>query len=107
MKSVCLGHDDVEMDHVVLVDMGQQSGLVAVRRHVHHVTLLFQALLDEPRDFSVVYLDENFHPTERGSDGEVGLEPCMFSSDIYRRGKLQDDAPASPVAYDRPKVSTQ
>ena len=64
LEAVLLGQHDVEQDDVVLVDVGQHGGLVAVRRDVHDVALFLQALLDEPGDLPVVLHDENFHGLE-------------------------------------------
>ena len=61
LKAVLLRQDDVEEDDVVVVHVGQQEGLVAVRGDVHHVTLFPQTLLDESRDFAVVFHHEDFH----------------------------------------------
>ena len=72
LEPVLLGEHDVEQDDVVLVDVGQQGGLVAVRGHVHHVALFLQALLDEARDLPVVFHHENFH----GSNLRAGAEPA-------------------------------
>ena len=66
LEPVLLGEHDVEQDDVVLVDVGQQGGLVAVRGHVHHVALFLQALLDEARDFPVVFHHEDFHGSKLG-----------------------------------------
>ena len=64
LESVLLGQHDVEQDDVVLVDVGQHGGFVAVRRDVHGLALFLQTLLDEPGDLPVVLHDENFHGPE-------------------------------------------
>ena len=64
LEAVLLGEHDVEQDDVVLVDVGQHGGLVAIRRDVHHVALFLQALLDEPGDLPVVFHHENLHASQ-------------------------------------------
>ena len=61
LEPVLLGKHHVEQDDVVLVDVGQHGGLVAIGRDVHHVALLLQSLLDESGDLPVVLHDENLH----------------------------------------------
>ena len=100
LEAVLLRQDDVQQDDVVVVHVGQHGGLVAVGGDVHHVALLPQALLDESRDFAVVFHHEDFHGSE--SRGPI-LSPeadMKISSRLAGGGNLQ----AELAAVSRPSL---
>ena len=96
LEPVLLGQHDVEQDDVVLVDVGQHGGLVAVGGDVHHVALFLQSLLDESGDLPVVFHDENFHGPQ-SSGGRLNAAGTL------REGFFMIWAwPAAPARTGRP-----